>query len=283
MNMYQDTVSQLCDSVTSPNRNTTAFINRVATGWVNMARKNHLTLFPDANVKDALQALANLIDNTAETIEDEPGTYLGEPLSLNGAFKECYEWTPDYVIKFCSKRNPTLDEINVLLDAKEYGVDHFFVPSFYAPLPRLINLPHLDKDDDESEVYVEGEGWVPNPEWEDNTPASYICIQPRIQPLGDTDENARAFSNHQKDWAEMTRIVPQLAGEDRKDWYILSGACLVWVAQFGHYYGKDGLLKLRDFCETFGIWDLHADNVGHFIPKVSGYNAPVILDWMSRS
>lgn len=281
MNLYLDTVSKLCEGVESPNEKTREFIQQVATGWANLAANHHLSLSPYTDASDALQALANLLDNT-DGVEDSIEDYLGEPMAF-GSFKECYPWTSQYVIKFCAARNPTLDEQSILLNAAEHSVNHFFVPSFYIQLPREVDSQLLDKNDDEMEVYdVAASEWKENPEWVDDSRLTHICIQPRIAPLHDTDENARAFTIHQKDWPHMVEAIPQLQGELPTDWHVLAGTCLNWLADFGHYYGKCGLIKLRDFCETFGIWDLHAENVGALVPTISGRAAPVILDWMSR-
>lgn len=281
MNMYLDIVSHLCDGLETPNTSTKEFISKVATNWANMAARHHLTLEPYVDAQDALQALAHLIDNTSpagDNIED----HLGTPISF-GAFKEVYEWTDKYVIKFCAERNPTLEEQTTLFRAEEHNTSHFFVPSVYLQLPRAVDSLLLDKEDDDEMTYdSETHSWTPNPDWVDNTRLVYICIQPRIAPLPDTDQTAHQFSNHEGDWRDMVAAIPQLAGEERREWYILAGTCLEWLADFAHYYGKAGLVALRDFAETFGIWDLHAENVGNLIPSVSGRGAPVILDWMSR-
>lgn len=281
MNMYLNTITELCADIDSPNKTTVEFINKVATAWVSLAAQHSLKLTPDADAKDALQALACLIDNTSpdgDVIED----YLGDAIAF-GSFKECYPWTDNYVIKFCARRNPTLDEQSLLLHAAEYNTSHFFVPTAYVQLPRFVESPLLDKDDDEIEIYdPDTHRWTPNPEWEDNSLLDCICIQPRIAPLHDSDENDQQFCTHPKDWKAMTEAIPQLAGEENRDWYALGGVCLNWLIEFAHYYGKAGLVSLRDFCGTFGIWDLHAENVGNLIPSISGRGAPVILDWMSR-
>lgn len=281
MNMYQDTISDLCAGIDNVNETTAEFIKRVATGWVDMATRHSLVMPPKADVLDALQALTDCINNVP-ALETNVEDYFGTPIAF-GSFKECYPWTSQYVIKFCAKRNPTLDEQSVLMRAAEHSVSHFFIPSFYIQLPRPLESQNLDKDDDDSELYdPDTHQWSPNSEWEDNSVFTHICIQPRVAPLGDSEDNSRQFSNHEKDWGRMVRCIPQLVGEDREDWFILSGTCLNWLIDFAHYYGKTGLVTLRDFCETFGIWDLHSENVGNLIPSISGRAAPIILDWMSR-
>lgn len=281
MNMYQDTISDLCAGIDNVNETTAEFIKRVATGWVDMATHHSLVMPPKADILDALQALTNCINNVP-ALETNVEDYFGTPIAF-GSFKECYPWTSQYVIKFCAKRNPTLDEQSVLMRAAEHSVSHFFIPSFYIQLPRPLESQNLDKDDDDSELYdPDTHQWSPNSEWEDNSVFTHICIQPRVAPLGDSEDNSRQFSNHEKDWGRMVRRIPQLVGEDREDWFILSGTCLNWLIDFAHYYGKTGLVTLRDFCETFGIWDLHSENVGNLIPSISGRAAPIILDWMSR-
>lgn len=283
MNMYLDVASKLSAEIDTPNEVTREFIERVATGWINMATKRYLHLPDNTDIKDALQALATLIDDVPHCdCEDDIELYLGEPVAY-GSFKECYNWTADYVIKFCALRNPTIDEQSLLMNAAEHNIKHFFVPSFYVQLPRAIDSKYLDKDDDDAEVYdPDTHSWVPNLDWQDNSLLTHICIQPRIVPMGDSDENAVQFGTHESEWEDMVKAVPQLQGENREDWWRLGGTCLNWLADFGYYYGKEGLAHLRDFCETFGVWDFHAENVGHLIPAVSGRAAPVILDWMSR-
>lgn len=281
MNMYQNTISNLCAGVENTNETTAEFIKRVATGWVDMAARHGLVMPPKADALDALQALADCI-NDAPAVETNVENYFGVPIAF-GSFKECYPWTSQYVIKFCARRNPTVEEQSIIMRAAEHNVGHFFIPSIYLQLPRLIDSQNLDKEDDESEIYdPETHTWTPNPDWEDDTIFTHICIQPRVAPLGDSEDNSRQFSNHEKDWGRMVRCIPQLAGEDRKDWFILAGTCLNWLIDFSHYYGKTGLTALRDFCETFGIWDLHSENTGNLIPSISGRAAPIILDWMSR-
>lgn len=281
MNMYQSTISKLCEGVMSPNEGTAEFVHKVATAWVDMATQHCLALTPDADACDALQALADLIDHIPD-VEDNVEDYLGTPIAF-GSFKECYPWTSQYVIKFCARRNPTVEEQSIIMRAAEHKVGHFFIPSVYIQLPRLIDSQSLDKEDDGSEIYdPDTHTWNPNPDWEDDTVFTHICIQPRVAPLGDSEDNSRSFSNHEKDWGRMVKCIPQLAGEKKEDWFILSGTCLNWLADFAHYYGRTGLIALRDFCETFGIWDLHSENTGNLIPSISGRAAPIILDWMSR-
>lgn len=282
MNVYLDTVSRLCRDIDTSNRSTRDFIERVATGWVDMATKRFLHLPSFADGGDALQALANLIDNTRHTGEDDIELYFGEPIA-HGSFKECYDLTPEYIIKFCAMRNPTLDEQSILVSAAEHNMKHFFVPSFYIQLPRAIDSKYLDKDDDDAEVYdPDTHQWTPNLDWVDNSQFTYICIQPRVEPLGDSEENAVQFHIAPHLWRDMFDAIPELRNENLNDWAALDGACLNWLADFGYYYGLTGLERLRDFCETFGIWDLHAENTCHLIPSVSGRAAPAILDWMSR-
>lgn len=280
MNMYQNIVSSACDSLISPSKTTHDFIKKVAAGWANLAAIHHMELPLLIDMKSALQALAGLIDNT--NIRLGAQDFFGAPLSFGG-FKECFPFTDKYVIKFCAKRNPTADEQAILMRAEEHNIGSFFVPSFYIQLPRLIESQNLDKDDDDAELYdPNSHDWFPNPDWEDDTTFTHICIQPRIAPLGETGDNDRQITAKEGEWLYAVTKIPQLRGESIGDWNALNGACINWLADFGHYYGKAGLERLRDFCETFNIWDLHADNVGKLIPEVSGRAAPVILDWMSR-
>lgn len=211
-----------------------------------------------------------------------------------GHFKECYSFSPSFVIKFCAERNPTLDESNLLTDAYTAGFDDLFLPTKYYQLPHPLTAAYLEVDDDDCEVYNEKEGrWVENTEWHDDSILTHICIQPRVLSA------ERRYPEHDADniynkpvdvecgttpsaW-ELTRRDLNLPDDaDRYDYRGLNGVCLLWAADFKNLYGVARLKAFAQFCEEYHVWDLHSENVGYTLPGKDGIAYPVILDWMSK-
>ena len=212
-----------------------------------------------------------------------------------GHFKECYYLSPNFVIKFCAERNPTLEEAKLLSDAYENGFEDLFLPSKYHELPFPLPSDNLEKEDDDQEVYDEDQGqWVDNPEWHDNTVLTHICIQPQVisaerfyaDPSTDNTYNkpvdAECNCGSKHSW-EITRTE---LGLPEDAWYAdyrgLNGLCLIWARDFIKRFGVARLKMFSHFCEEFHVWDLHGENVGYTLPGADGTRYPIILDWMSR-
>lgn len=229
------------------------------------------------------------------TLQDTPGTPSPEDLFEImgfGHFKECYYFSPSFVIKFCAERNPTTDEEKALGDAFANGFDDLFLPTKYYELPHPLTSENLERDDDDEEVYDEEAGtWIDNPEWHDNTILTHVSIQPKVtlasHKYAELDnaynKSADAECLTSKTGWEVTRISLGLPfNADRYDYLGLNGVCLVWALDFVRVYGVARLKLFAKFCEEYHIWDLHSENVGYTLPGADGTAYPVILDWMSR-
>lgn len=238
---------------------------------------------------DRLIALGTLMDTPNSPSPEELFNLEGF-----GHFKECYTFSPSFVIKFCSERNPTTEEGNVLVDALAHGFDNLFLPTKYYPLPHPLTSDNLEVDDDDSEVYDEEEGrWVDNTEWHDDTILTHICIQPRVisaERKYTDPEDPNIFNNPvyfecsttPSGWTETCKHLNLPADTNRYDYRGLNGVCLMWAADFKRIYGVARLKAFAQFCEEYHVWDLSSENVGYTLPGKDGTAYPVILDWMSK-
>lgn len=211
-----------------------------------------------------------------------------------GHFKECYRFSPSFIIKFCAERNPTNDEAQALEDAFANDMDDVFLPTKYYPLPYPMYANNLERDDEEAEIYDEStDEWIENPEWHDDTVLTAICIQPRVisADCKYTDVDHTDIYNKPSDAEcnvspKMWPVTCDRLGipftDDRYEWRGLNGVCALWAKDFKNLYGLSRLKQFAKFCEEFHIWDLHSENVGYTLPGADGVEYPVILDWMSR-
>lgn len=211
-----------------------------------------------------------------------------------GHFKECYTFSPSFVIKFCAERNPTLDESKLLTDAFSAGFDDLFLPTKYYRLPHPLTATSLEVDDEECEVYdEEEEKWVENTEWHDDSILTHICIQPRVLSAEHkyADPNDPDIYNRPVDvecgttpsaWETTRRELALPDDANRYDYRGLNGVCQLWASDFKNLYGVARLKAFAQFCEEYHVWDLHSENVGYTLPGKDGISYPVILDWMSK-
>lgn len=253
-----------------------AFLRRAANAIADL----YNTCTPDnadeANyLKAGMRALGELTATPGATPE------LFFEMEAFGGFKECYYLSPHFVLKFCSRRNPTIPERELLERAIEAGLSDVFLPTRYVCLSRLIPSASLDKDDDDREVYDEEyEKWIENPTWVDNSDFDYLCIQLRAIPLGDSDDNSITFSVQTDIGWERSRKMSGLPADAiKEDWIGLQGVAIPWLWEYIHRYGVEAARKLNEFCTEYHVWDLHAENVG---VSADDSRRPIILDWMSR-
>lgn len=233
-------------------------------------------------VLDGLQSLIDLLSDLRPEVT--PEDYF-EMLGY-GHFKECYDFSPHIVLKFCAERNPTKEEEQIPLDAFNNDLDEMFVPSRYLELPRELESATLEKDDDDQEVYDEDTGgWCENPEWHDNTVLTHICFQVAVKPVPQEEEGRDdEFLINPKYWAETCLDCGIPPEETPEAWRGLGGACRNWVAVLIERRGLDYARTFAQFCDEYHVWDLHADNVG-YIPSYDPclpLAMPVVLDWMSK-
>ena len=277
IDQYTQPTQSLLDSITT---DLEGYLDR----WNGLSEELHIII----------NSLINL--GTLSDIPDQPSPEDFFDLTGFGHFKECYDFSPSFIIKFCAERNPTTDEAKALEDAFANGMDDIFLPTKYYPLPYPLYANNLERDDEEAEIYDESTGnWIENPEWHDNTVLTAVCIQPKVvsaeRYYADEDSDypydklaGAEFmsSSSDKTWDSSRDALDIPLSDDRYEWRGLNGACLVWLMDFKKLYGLSRLKQFAKFCEEFHIWDLHSENVGYTLPGADGIEYPIILDWMSR-
>lgn len=243
------------------------------------------------SIANSLHYLGILLDYPIE-LEASPEQWFN--LEGFGHFKECYTFSPSFVIKFCAERNPTTDEAKLLDDAWANDMDDVFLSTKYYDLPHPLYSENLEKDDEECEIWDESVGnWVENPDWHDDTILLSVCIQPRV--LSAEKRYAEAdipdIFNKPVDaecgvsgsvWEETREFLGLPHDANRYDFQGLNGVCRLWARDFKNLYGVARLRQFAKFCEEFHVWDLHSENVGYTLPGADGIQYPIVLDWMSR-
>lgn len=210
-----------------------------------------------------------------------------------GHFKECFCFSPSLVIKFCAERNPTDEEEKALQDAFANDLDFLFLPTFYYELPHCLSSTELEKDDEDYEVYdEETSDWVKNPEWEDNTLITHMCIQltaetAEVKYFNPKDNYLNKLADaecgiHGRSWTQTREVIGLPGNASSDDYEGLNGICLLWARDLAQMYGIDALRRFSDFCVDYHIWDLHSSNVGYVSSGRGAESVPVIMDWMSR-
>lgn len=229
--------------------------------------------------KDALLSNTSLLQRVLED-ECSPQNFF-TPLAC-GAFKECYALldSPQFIVKFCSQLNKTDKEIYILEQADEAGLAPLFLPTYFVPITscalpaELLDEEHADDSSRWTLRDPDGESVTQNPDWE--VPVlKYIEVQPRISRLAypkDTYLSKESYldcpwldeNGNEIPW----EIINAIGASSRE-----------WLAAVIRCYGVDTLIKLASFCEEFGVYDLHNNNVGYLVLNNQEY--PVILDWLS--
>lgn len=227
----------------------------------------------DANI------LIDIVENTSDPCSHL--YYIGK-----GCFKATYELPHlnNYVVKFCSQKNPTQDEKAILEVAKIENMNFAFCPTGFVDFYGMTcDLDELIDDaydnDDEAQIYDEEAGeWIDNEDWCGRY-ATALEIQPRVEKAGDTYwiywrdyENEHGDPLTNPDTGEIV---------DYDTIKTLNIASREWLERFLHLYGNTCLERLADFVCKYHIFDLHNDNIGYWY--CDGVKLPVILDWLSPS
>lgn len=209
-----------------------------------------------------------------------------------GHFKECYSFSPSLVIKFCAERNPTAEEEKALEDAYRNDMEFLFLPTFYYELPHCLSSENLEKDDEDDEIYDEDKGWIPNPEWGDNTLITHACLQLAAETadyhyFNEYDSCFNKLSECEcnvstKMWHKTRDFIGLPVDTEAEDFQGLANICMLWARDVFNLYGLDALKRFSDFCQEYHIWDLHSSNVGYALSGGDELSIPVIMDWMSR-
>ena len=178
----------------------------------------------------------------------------------NGSYKECYALNDEYVIKFCCTANPTESERYILEEAARNGLIDLFIPCYFCHLEDYtVPLEYVGEDAGDYSWRYDYENHTDYRYYYDSSnEGNYIVIQPRAE-----------IAN--SDYVPLKRL-PFPDAADLKSPAISTSWNECVHAHYGEVYFKEFLV----FCKTYGIWDLHSDNIGYYNDK------PVILDWMSE-
>lgn len=226
---------------------------------------------------------------------NDPEYHYGECIGT-GAFKECYELTDHFIIKFASACNRTdLEEhiINAALDEDVKG----FIPSYFIPLfGYKVPLYLIDGDDQYYEVrhsHTNFNTYSLHRRAEDPF-ATYAVIQPRIKCTVDRSDYQECLMA----WrcpAYVDDVQPRYEGDElpapltnpdtgeiipKEIVFSLNISDRFWLEEYMRYYGAEALAELAAFIEKYSICDLHNANLGYIIDD-SGDLQPIILDWIS--
>ena len=194
----------------------------------------------------------------------------------NGCFKEVYTpgRTAPFVLKFVSKYNQTAEEESLLSLAKDEGLAHFFVPTYFIPLPDEVIAQYLDDVMDyedfmssaEYSSYEHSETYQPHP-------MTLLQVQPKVVPNTDFTILKQSAIREQY-FCDVNGEIVDPKTMERLVYYIYSEA---WIHSLLETYCIAEIERFVDFLENYCVSDLHGGNLGYLNGK------PVILDSMSRS
>lgn len=211
----------------------------------------------------SLDESSDLCHKIDKVFDGWPMEEVFKPLAY-GAFKEVYLLNDNFVIKFCSGANCTEDEINILQNAFECGLDQFFLPTHFIPLPYIGELPlnALSEDSWNSYYCKDDAGY-----------ADYIIIQPRAIVA----EDLPFVLYDKKDYDGYPLIHPNTQEPiPRKELFSTHIHSLTWMQDVLDIYGYKHFTALIAFIKKLGLFDLHLGNIGYYQEQ------PILLDWLSH-
>lgn len=209
-----------------------------------------------------------------------PETYL--EMVGYGHFKETYKCGPHFVLKLCSRRNPTAEEEELLNDAYNEEVEDYFVPTIFFSLPVYRDPAILEPgDSDDDLVYNHDDHvWEPNPDVEPDNTLVALEFQLVVDPYAEPDSREAGPEFAARDIENPLYIkYPDL---EPMMFLPLDGACQKFVEDFAAIYGLNALVRLADFCADHHVSDLHDANTGTLCLYPGDLPRPIILDWLSR-
>lgn len=214
-----------------------------------------------------------------------------DPLA-NGSFKEVYHpiRSKSFVIKFASERNRTKQEVDTIEDAKNAGLDMFFVPTFYAHISESNVIAETLSAGDPDRYYSRWSEtrktyiYCSDPNYEPQRMTD-VCVQPTVQTaaevgIGDQVLNASPWFAREEREEKYARYPLKTKGKTVAFFIADSFARnlddrLWWQAAID-FYGIEKSFAFSLFLEDNRIGDLHCYNYGYTLD-----GRPVLLDWLS--
>lgn len=199
-----------------------------------------------------------------------------------GAYKECYALTgaPDYIVKFCSTKNRTQEEMDLLKAADAAGLSFLFLPTYFVPITSM-TLPAALLDEN---AMSNSSRWITtpneqnvteNPDWK-SPELSYIEVQPKVSRLCAFKDAELTKGDYNEDPIE-DEYGNEIPLEVVWDTQVYSRD---WLIALINLYGVDTLYMFVEFVKDHRLFDFHMHNLG-YISK-DGVDYPVILDWLSN-
>lgn len=233
----------------------------------------------DHDVNARIQGILNRLEALSYLTGQTPETYF--EMVAYGHFKEVYRTDLGLVLKFCSARNPTIDEIELTAKAEKAGFAQFFLPSEYITLPKLMESAKLDPDDEGQYAYDEiNHKWDRLEEWMDWTQFTHLCIQPEVTTYGDLPNEKLYHVIYDSSYKECKLKMWHGDLLDRDIMGVFDGVPTEWVRQMLTIHGMEGTYAFAKWCSTERVYDMHSDNVGLY--DHNGLQYPVIIDWLSK-
>lgn len=202
-----------------------------------------------------------------------------------GAFKECYELgLPGWVIKFCCTRNCTELEQQILEDAARDNVDHFFIPTYFIPIPAILVAQNLEPCTGNDRYDSYQHDWVPRyPDSDNYDMFNYVQIQPMVQiqehvPFNNFCRGVKEDGKWVTKYARLIDLVGDPIDSSTMSCGDINSAD--WIQTAINAYGITSYKNLQNFVKKYQISDLHNENIGYLLQD--GERFPVIVDWLSH-
>jgi hypothetical protein len=219
--------------------------------------------------------LLKSIEKFSKMVNDELPPSRFFDIVAYGTYKECYDLSDNFIIKFCSPYNATEKEASILQTAMWEEMDKMFVPSEFICLDGAC-IPMTYLEDGERRSYYSDYGYEDEEPTEvDITYFEYAIIQPRVTKLVE-DDNYKLLSSFENVYLKdpivdytTFEVIPYSALKWSSAYH------LNWLQAILDCYGQDFFYDFLDFIDEEGIGDLHSSNIGFLNDK------PVILDWLS--
>jgi len=191
-----------------------------------------------------------------------------------GSYKEVFELSDRFVLKFYGADNPTEKEQDNIYDAAENGFGDMFAATYY-----------FDLSEENYHPYAEFLDEIDNPDYDpeqdespDNDP--YMQVQFYgfcIQPLCHEDNEAIGFTISSREEYVKDVVIPGVSYDKIQKACIEKGH---WLHAIAAKYGAQYLNDFLDFIWEYNICDLHSGNLGFFLNE-NGEYLPKIIDWQS--
>lgn len=196
----------------------------------------------------------------------------------SGAFKEVYQLNNNYVVKFCSVKNPTQEEHKLYQIAhNELKENNIFLPvyCYYFNKNENINFPKISDGYCSYDEISEEEKFDP-------MYATALEIQPIIECTLDQAANWCEDYDEELFSATSEELLNILAIWNQYDNLYLypNNNEVFWVFSIFYNYGEAGLKAIAQFFTKYYITDWHSENIGWI--KKNNKLLPVIFDYFSN-